>query len=275
LKAETVKVIGHPRKIRNEDLTLSFKAKMEKASRDKNSDIVLALDFPFQTPQNRKTLSARAQEVLEAVHPFICAVKINHHLVLPLGTFDGVQNLNKKIHDKGLLTIMDCKINDIGATNQVIAEYYYDAGFDALIANPFVGWEEGLRPVFDVANKLQRGVILLAYMSHKGAAEGYGQTIIDPETAKKTAQYVSFAEKALSWKADGVVVGATCPEKIREIHRILKENVPIYSPGVGVQGGAAEAARTAGARYLIVGREITLSQNPAAAAKKIASSTKR
>jgi orotidine-5'-phosphate decarboxylase len=170
---------------------------------------------------------------------------------------------------------MDCKINDIGATNQVIAEYYYDAGFDALIANPFVGWEEGLKPVFDVANKLQRGVILLAYMSHKGAAEGYGQTIIDPETAKKTAQYVSFAEKALSWKADGVVVGATCPEKIREIHRILKENVPIYSPGVGVQGGAAEAARTAGARYLIVGREITLSQNPAAAAKKIASSTKR
>jgi orotidine-5'-phosphate decarboxylase len=43
---------------------------------------------------------------------------------------------------------MDCKVNDIGSTNQVIAEYY-TAGFDALIANPFVGWEEGLELIFD------------------------------------------------------------------------------------------------------------------------------
>jgi orotidine-5'-phosphate decarboxylase len=235
---------------------------------------VLALDFPFQKPENRETLVAKAQNVLQAASPHVCAVKINHHLVLPLGTFDGVQNLVDKIHDNGLLAIMDCKINDVGVTNQTIAEYYYAAGFDALIANPFVGWEEGLKPVFDVARRLQRGVILLAYMSHKAAAEGYGQTIIDPETGAKIAQYVFFAKKALSWNADGVVVGATYPEKIREIHAVLGENVPIYSPGIGVQGGAAKTAREAGARYLIVGREITLAENPAEAAKKIASLTK-
>ena len=107
-------------------------------------------------------------------------------------------------------------------------------------------------------------------MSHKGAAEGYGQTLIDPETGKPTAQYISFARKALKWNADGVVVGATVPNKIREIHAILDEAVPIYSPGVGAQGGAVETARKAGARFIIVGREVTQAQNPAEAARKLA-----
>jgi orotidine-5'-phosphate decarboxylase len=248
---------------------MSFKAKMEESAKKKESSIVLALDFPFRSPEKREKLLVKAQDVLEAVHAYICAVKINHHLLLPLGTFDGVQKLVTQIHEKGLLAIMDCKVNDIGATNQVIAEYYYAAGFDALIANPFVGWEEGLKTIFDTARRLQRGVILLAYMSHKGANEGYGQKIYDGETGAKTMQYISFAKKALKWGADGVVVGATYPEKIREIHEILGENVPIYSPGIGVQGGAAETALKAGARYLIVGRDITLAQNPREAAKKL------
>jgi orotidine-5'-phosphate decarboxylase len=167
---------------------------------------------------------------------------------------------------------MDAKVNDIGATNQVIADYYYAAGFDALIANPFVGWEEGLKPLFEVSRRLERGVILLCYMSHKGASEGYGQTIIDSETGEKTLQYVSFAQKALKWSADGVVVGATYPQKIVEIKHILGEKVPIYSPGIGIQGGSAETAVKAGANYLIVGREITQAEEPAKVARKLSAS---
>ena len=68
------------------------------------------------------------------------------------------------------------------------------------------------------------------------------------------------------------MVGATYPEKIREIREIVSEKVPIYSPGIGTQGGTAEAATKAGAQYLIVGREITLAQNPAEAARTLASS---
>jgi orotidine-5'-phosphate decarboxylase len=254
---------------------MSFKSKMEKSAKKNGSSIVLALDFPFHAPENRGELHFKAQNVLELAGSCVCAVKINHHLVLPLGTFDGVQQLVKKIHEKGLLAIMDCKVNDIGATNQVIAEYYYAAGFDALIANPFVGWEEGLKPIFEVAHKQERGVILLGYMSHKGAGEGYGQIVCNGETGEKTPQYVAFAKKALKWGADGVVVGATYPEKIREIYDVLGEKVPIYSPGIGAQGGAAEAALRAGARYLIVGREITLSEDPSEAAEKLKASTKR
>jgi len=247
---------------------LSFDARMAETEKKRESNIVLALDFPFEKPENRNNLFSKAEKLLEEVHPYICAVKFNHHLVLPLGTFDGVHRLVKKAHDEGLMTIMDCKVNDIGSTNQVIAEYYYAAGFDALIANPFVGWEEGLKPIFDVAARLHRGVILLIYMSHKAAGEGYGQMVIDPKTGEKLPQYVSFAKKALKYGADGAIVGATFPEKIREIHEILDEKVPIFSPGIGAQGGTAQAALMAGAAYLIVGREITLAQNPAETAKR-------
>jgi orotidine-5'-phosphate decarboxylase len=242
---------------------------MEQTARNKESNIILALDFPFEKPENRKNLFSKAENVLEAANPHICAVKFNHHLILPLGLFDGVQRLVKKAHDKGLMAIMDCKANDIGSTNEIIADYYYAAGFDALIANPFIGWEEGLKPIFDVAHKMQRGVILLVYMSHKGAGEGYGQTIYDSEKGEKMPQYVSFARKALKLDADGAVVGATYPERIREVHQILDEKTPIYSPGIGAQGGDIKAALEAGARYLIVGRAITSAENPAEAAKNI------
>jgi orotidine-5'-phosphate decarboxylase len=253
---------------------VSFKSKMQKSSENKNSKIVLALDFPFEATENRGKILSNAQRVLKAVHQYICAVKINHHLTLPLGTFDGVQQLVEQIRGQGLLAIMDAKVNDIGNTNQVIAEYYYSAGFDALIANPFVGWDEGLKPLFEVSKRLSRGVILLCYMSHKGAAEGYGQTIIDLGTGTATPQYISFAKKALEWDADGVVVGATIPDKIREIRKVLGQNVDIYSPGVGAQGGAAETAVKAGSNYLIVGREIISASNPAMAAQRLRDSVR-
>jgi len=247
---------------------------MQEAAKSKHSPLVLALDFPFEPAENRNNILIKAQRILKAVHPYIAAVKINHHLTLPLGTFDGVQFLVEQIRGQGLLAIMDAKVNDIGATNQTIAEYYYAAGFDAIIANPFVGWEEGLKPLFDVARHLNRGVILLTYMSHKGAAEGYGQTVIDPITGTLTPQYMSFARKAMHWGADGVVVGATVPDKISEIKQVLGDKVAIYSPGVGAQGGAAATAMRAGSDYLIVGREITMAPDPAEAAQRILYSIK-
>lgn len=239
---------------------------MEKMAREKGSNIVLALDPSLGEPQRLLEMSTK---ILEKVHPYICALKINRQLVLPMGLFNGVQKILRLAHEEELSTIMDCKINDVGYTNRAIAEYYFKAGFDAVIANPFVGWEEGLQPVFEVAEQKGRGVILLVYMSHKGAPEGYGQTIRDPKTQVYTPQYVAFAQKALEWKADGAVVGATYPEKIKEIHSILKDSVPIFSPGVGAQGGDVKTAVKAGARYLIVGRAITLAEDPAETARSI------
>ena len=245
---------------------MSFKIEMNRSSREQRSNLVLALDLP---PDSPRRLLSHSMKVLKKVYPHVCAVKINHHLVLPLGLFNGVQKIIEFVHHQGLPTIMDCKINDIGSTNSVIAEHYYKAGFGAVIANPFVGWDEGLQPVFEVARQMGKGVILLVYMSHKGAEEGYGQTVLDLKTKKQFSQYRVFAEKALSWSADGAVVGATYPDKIREVHAILGNNVPIYSPGIGAQGGDVDLAIRAGARYLIVGRTVMLAADPVEALKGI------
>ncbi|MBS7653818.1 orotidine 5'-phosphate decarboxylase [Candidatus Bathyarchaeota archaeon] len=245
-----------------------FKFIMEESERRKGSRIVLALDVIDE----HKNLLAKAMGILGDAYEHICALKINHHLVLPLGVFDGVKKILDKAHDLGLPSIMDCKANDIGHTNRVIAENYYKAGFDAIIANPFVGWEEGLQPIFEVAKKMSRGVILLTYMSHKAAWEGYGQMVYDAASGEASPQYLIFAKKALLWGADGVIAGATYPEKIREIYAVLRGIVPIYSPGIGMQGGDIEMALSAGAHYLIIGRSIIDAKDPAETAKRIKNS---
>ena len=81
---------------------------MQEAAKSKNSPIVLALDFPYEAPENRSKILVKAQKILKAVHPYICAVKINHHLVLPLGTFDGVQQLVEQIRGQGLAGDYGC-----------------------------------------------------------------------------------------------------------------------------------------------------------------------
>ncbi len=244
----------------------AFGSFMEKSEREKESKIVLALDVIAEDPEK---ILRRSMQILQEVHEYICALKINHHLVLPLGLFNGVKEILDKARELNLPTIMDCKVNDIGHTNRVIAENYFKAGFDALIANPFVGWEDGLQPIFEIAERMKRGVILLAYMSHKSAWEGYGQSVYDPITGEIKPQYLIFAEKALRWKADGVIVGATYPEKIREIHDALRGAIPIYSPGIGAQGGKIKEALSAGTRYLIVGRAIIKAGNPSKTAKRL------
>ncbi len=249
----------------------SFRQWIEDTSNERGP-IVLALDYIFE---DEKKLIRKSIETIEAISPYICSIKINRQLVLPLGLYSGVKEIIDVAHAQNLPALMDCKINDVGSTNQEIIKHYFRAGFDAVTACPFIGWEEGLEPVFELAHEIGKGVILLIYMSHRGATEGYGQKIIDLRTGRKQSQYLVFAEKALAWSADGVVVGATYPEKISEVNSLLKGRIPIYSPGIGAQGGDAKCALNAGATYLIVGRSIIATEDPADTAKKLHEAVKR
>jgi orotidine-5'-phosphate decarboxylase len=247
-------------------LSVSFREKIEASLKKKQSNIIIALDPVIV---DRVALLKKSLEIVRDVAPYICAVKLNHHLILPLGLYNEVQKIVCLAHDLDLPMIMDCKINDIGNTNEIIARHYFEAGFDAVIAGSFVGWEDGLEPIFKLARKLNKGVILLVYMSHKGADEGYGQKVIDQETGETVPQYKLFASKVLKWGADGAVVGATFPDKVREVKSILGNKVPIYSPGVGAQGGSIEQAVKAGTRYLIIGRALFQSEDTAGSARSL------
>ena len=245
---------------------MGFKKLLEDAEKRNRSPIVLALDL---TRRNREDLYKDSLKLIQAVSRFVCAIKINRQLVLPLGLHDRVKALVDEIHGRDIPAIMDAKINDIGHTNEFIASEYFSAGFDAVTASAFVGYKDGLEPVFRLAKQKQNGVLLLVHMSHKGASEGYGQTVVDEKTGSRRRQFEIFAEKTLQWGADGAIVGATFLETIARVHSILGGNVPIFSPGVGVQGGSLKDALVAGAKYAIVGRSIYESDDPAGSANDL------
>ena len=68
-----------------------------------------------------------------------------------------------------------------------------------------------------------------------------------------------------------MVAVTTAITMIIAVHTIreIVGDLTIISPGVGVQGGSAADTIKAGADYVIVGRSIYQSDNPAAVAKKI------
>ncbi|RLE55340.1 MAG: hypothetical protein DRJ26_00945 [Candidatus Methanomethylicota archaeon] len=248
---------------------MSFKSRIERVAKERKSRIVLALDLsalPKDLSQN--TLKKRALNVLREVSPYVCAVKINMQLLLPLGLYYGVKEIIDEAHSLGLPTIIDCKLSDVGHTNAWATKHYFEAGFDAIIINPIIGWEQGAQPIFDVAREYgARGVILLVYTSHKAAPESYELLVKDPDSGLLKPLYEIFAERALKWSADGAIVGATYPDRVKVIAEILQDKVPIFSPGVGAQGGRIEPCLKAGSKYFIIGRSIFNAEKPAEAAK--------
>jgi orotidine-5'-phosphate decarboxylase len=97
-------------------------------------------------------------------------------------------------------------------------------------------------------------------MSHPGANEGFGLEV------QGRGLYKVFLGRAAAAGADGIVVGATQLEILEEVAGRL---LPVYSPGVGAQGGSAEQALRSGADYLIIGRSIVEAKQPTKIAKEI------
>jgi orotidine-5'-phosphate decarboxylase len=225
---------------------------LESNSRKSGSRVILAADVggPFETRLER------AVSLVSAVGESVVAVKVNWHLLLPYGVL-GLRGLVERCVEAGLPLIADMKLNDIGSTNVEAAETLFSNGFDALIANPFVGYKEGMEDLLAKSREMRKGVIMLVYMSHAGASDGYGLR------AGGEPLYVGFARRTRRWGADGAVVSSKSPSIIREVRSVLKKEQVILSPGVGFQGGDARKALEAGSDYLIVGRSIVDSKDPA------------
>ncbi len=244
----------------------NYREWVEHSSLEHSSRVVLALDLEAG-PAAR--LFQKAKKLLDETTQYFCAVRFGRHTVLNLGTGQ-TRRLTSRVHQTGLPCIIDDKLSDIDSTNLEIAKAYYRLGFDAIIVNPSPGWEGGLQPVFQISHQTGRGVIVLVYMSNPGATETFGQKIANGRSRNMIYQYEMYAKKAVAWKADGAVVGATRPNVIRQVKPVLERKVPIYSPGVGAQGGDLKKARRAGTDYFIIGRSIRKASDPAGTAKKYA-----
>ncbi len=236
---------------------MGFRDDLVLSSKKHSSRVILALDVSGP-PETRVE---RAVAILRKVGDHVAAVKVNWHILLP-GGIRGIAEVIELSTAKGLPVIADMKLNDIESTNLEAVELLFAAGVSAVIANPFVGAEEGLSGVIARAKNLGKGVILLVYMSHAGAGEGYG-LMVDGKPL-----YLEFARRARVWGADGVVVSAKSLSVIREVKKELDRYQLILSPGVGFQGGRADrAVIEAGTDFPIVGRSIVEADDPVAAVR--------
>lgn len=239
-----------------------YRTRIRKSASGK-SRIILANDLENLSLQK---LESNTIKNIKTLSKFLCAIKFNFHLILPLGT-KSLTKINRIAHDAGLQTIADIKLNDIGNTNQIATERLWESGFDAVIVNPIMG-PENLQNLIESAHKDDHGIITLVHMSHPGAKSGYGLTVLQPN--KKILKINElFLEWSYSMKADGIVVGATVPQIIKSCHKKAKGRCEIYSPGVGTQGGDPRDAIKSGADYLIIGRTILNAKNPILEAKKL------
>ena len=238
---------------------VTFKTRLSQSSKAQGG-VILANDYDVSV----KNLEKKTIKNIKQLHPFLCGIKLNFHLLLPLGSKE-ILKINKTAHLHGLQTIADIKLNDIGNTNRVTAENLWNLGFDAVIANPIMGLDS-LKNLVKSAHKNDKGVITLCHMSAPEAKLSYDMEV---KMGKKQQLYQLFLDWALAAKVDGIVVGATFPKIIQYCSKKAGKNLSIFSPGVGTQGGSADKVISSGTNYLIVGRTILNAQSPASAAKTL------
>ena len=235
----------------------TFKTRISKISKS-NGKVILANDYDSTV----KNLESKTIQNIKTLHPYLCAIKLNFHLLLPLGSKQ-ISKINKTAHSFGLQIIADIKLNDIGNTNKVTTQNLWDLGFDAVIANPIMGLDS-LKNLVKLSHKKEKGVITLCHMSAPEARLSYDMEI---KLEKKQQLYQLFLDWAIKSKVDGIVVGATFPKIISYCNKQAGKNLSIYSPGVGTQGGNAKEVISAGTNYLIVGRSILNAKNSVDVAK--------
>ncbi len=242
-----------------------FRERLSSLSSGRQSRIVLALDI---SNPNTDKLRRDVKDLLTRTAESIVALKINYHLILPFSKKE-ITEIITLAHSHNLEVIADLKLNDIAPTNINVTSFLWDVGFDAVIANPIAGFSGGLDVVLKDAHLNGKGVIVLVYMSNSGATETYGLTVLSD--GKESRLYDEFLRRALSWGADGVVVGGTQLDVLRAVSEIVADRADIFSPGIGVQGGSAKEVVEAGANYIIVGRSVVGAADPPRAATEIRS----
>ena len=85
----------------------TFKTRISQISK-KNGKIILANDYDSSV----NNLETKTIQNIKKLHPYLCGIKLNFHLLLPLSLKE-ISKINKTAHNYGLQTIADIKLNDI------------------------------------------------------------------------------------------------------------------------------------------------------------------
>ncbi len=139
--------------------------------------------------------------------------------------------------------ILDAKRGDIGSTaEQYAREAFERYQADAVTLSPFMGLDS-LEPWLRYTD---RGLILLCRTSNPGGSDLQAQALCGGGLLYEHVARLAQGE----WNRTGqlgLVVGATFPGEIARV-RELAPTLPLLIPGIGAQGGDAQATVRAGWR---------------------------
>jgi len=139
--------------------------------------------------------------------------------------------------------ILDAKRGDIGSTAaQYAREAFVRYGADAVTLSPFMGLDS-IEPYMQYTG---RGLILLCRTSNRGGSDLQSLPLEGGDLLYERIAKLAAGE----WNSGGqigLVVGATFPRELARV-RALAPTLPILIPGVGAQGGDAQATVQAGWR---------------------------
>ncbi len=173
------------------------------------------------------------RRIIDATHEHAACYKPNAAFYEDPDGWAALEETIAYAHGKDVPVLLDAKRGDIGNTARQYADLLDRA--DAITANPYMG-RDSLEPFLE---RTDSGVFLLCRTSNPGGAD-----IQNLELASGEPVYERVAALADTWNRNGnvgLVVGATQPEELEEIREIVPD-LPFLVPGVGAQGGDAEAA---------------------------------
>ena len=251
-----------------------FYEKYLKATKEKGSFININLDpaLPKQRKDNTvpkryiskedgETLLNFSLDIIEQVSDYCCSVKPNTQYYL--GHTGILKKIAKKIHEEGMLAILDHKLSDIGSSNGSAIFWIQEMGFDAFTFSPFSG---NTQKTVEHAHEKKLGVIVLTLMSNSEAENMMINTTVDGQP-----YYLHTAKVVKESRADGCVVGLTCfveDEYIKNIQKVVGDKVVLLLQGIGPQGGEAKKIKYALNPLVSLGRAVIYSDDPRETVKR-------
>lgn len=223
--------------------TYMNKEQIIKQIRDKRSFLCVGLDtdikkIPQHLLNEEDPVFAFNKAIIDATARYAIAFKPNTAFYEVYGA-RGWASLEKtinyiKTNYPEMFVIADAKRGDIGNTSANYARAFFETlKADAITVAPYMG-VDSVEPFLGFDDKW---VILLALTSNKGSKDFQYLNIEGKEL------YKNVLAKSAEWAGSDkmmYVVGATHPEELGEIRKLLPEHF-LLVPGVGAQGGDLQA----------------------------------
>lgn len=231
------------------------------AARDR---LIVALDFPNDPNAPRRIIEpADAMRIVDRLGDSVEFYKVGWALYLA-----GHNEVVEELRNRGKRVFLDLKFGDIGETIRRLVAVAIRNGVELTTVNTTF---QTVRAAVDAAKGSPLKILMLTVLTSLDDSDLREQGV-----AMSAHEYVLYkAKKAQEIGCHGVVASGQEAQAIRDF---AGPDFKIVTPGIRPKGASSDdhkrsatptAAITAGADYLVVGRPITMSNDPLGATHAI------